>query len=81
MEEWRGFAGTGNGSSVLVEASKRTFRKWDARLTLAGWRATAARATGPGVRVVQNRGSCRNGAALFPEMEVFVPPSSFLQNV
>jgi len=65
----------------LVEASKRAFRIWDARLTLALWRATAARATGPGVRVVKNRGSRRNGAALSPEMGVFACPSPFFTNV
>ena len=53
----------------------------DARLTLAVWRATAARATGPGVRVDKNRGSRRNRAALFPEMGVFAPPSPFFKNV
>ena len=40
-----------------------------------------ARATGPGVRVVKNRGSRRNGAALSPEMGVFAPPSPFFKNV
>ena len=80
-ESWGDGAGTDNGASVLVEASKRAFCRWDARLTLAVWRATAARATGPGVRVVKNRGSRRNGPALFPEMGVFAPPSPFLKNV
>jgi hypothetical protein len=81
VEDWGDGAGTDNGASALVEASKRAFRRWDARLTLAVWRATAARATGPGVRVVKNRGSRRNGAALFPELGVFAPPSPFFKNV
>ena len=66
-----------NGNSALVEASKRALRRWAARLTLAGWRATAARATGPGVRVANSWGSRRNGSATFPETGVFVPPSPF----
>jgi len=81
VEDWGGGNGTDNGAGALVEASKRAFRRWDARLTLAVWRATAARATGPGVRVVQNRGSLRNGAPLFPEMGVFAPPSPFFKIV
>jgi len=78
VEDWGDGAGTDNGASALVEASKRAFRGWDARLTLAVWRATAARATG--VRVVKNRGSRRSGA-LFPEMGVFATPSPFFKNV
>ena len=83
VEDWGDGAGTDNGAkfNALVEASKRAFRRWDARLTLAVWRATAARATGPGVCVVKNRGSRRNGAALSPEMGVFAPPSPFFKNV
>ena len=69
------------GKESLVEASKRAFRRWDARLTLAVWRAMAARTTGPSVRVVKNRGSRRNGAALSPEIGVFAPPSPFFKNV
>jgi hypothetical protein len=53
VDDWGDGAGSGNSDSVLVEASKHAFRRWDARLTLAVWRATAARATGPGVRVVK----------------------------
>jgi len=81
VEDWGDGAGTDNGASALVEASKRALRRWDARLSLAVWRATAARDTGPGVRVVKNRGSRGNGAALFPEMGVFAPPSPFFKNV
>ena len=40
-------------SSALVDASRRAFRRWDA---LAVWRATAARATGPGVPRRQKSG-------------------------
>ena len=64
VEEWGNGAGTDNGNSALVEASTRALRRWDARLTLAVWRATTARATGPCVRVAKNGGSRRNGAAL-----------------
>ena len=64
-----------------MEASKRAFRRWDARLTLAVWRATAARAAGPGVRVTKNRESRRKGATLFPAMGVFALPSPFFRNV
>ena len=81
VEDWGDGAGTDNGASALVEASKRAVRRWDARLTLATWRATAARATGPGVRVVKNRESRRNEAAHFPEMGVLAPPSPFFKNV
>jgi len=81
VEDWGDGAGTDNGASALVEASKRAFRRWDARLTLAVWRATAARASGPGARVVKNRRSRRNGNALSPEIGVFAPPSPFLKNV
>ena len=80
-ENWGAGAGTDNGASALMEASKRAFRRWDARLTLAVWRATAARATGPGVHVVKYWGSRRNGAAVFPERRVFAPPSPFFKNV
>ncbi|KAJ1484607.1 hypothetical protein T484DRAFT_1796656 [Baffinella frigidus] len=73
--------GAENGTNALVEASKRAFHRWDARLTLAVWRATAVRATGPGVRVANNRRSRRNGAALSPETGVFAPPSPFYTNV
>ena len=38
-------------------------------------------ATAPGVRVVENRGSRRNGAALSPETGVLVPPSFFFSSV
>jgi len=75
LEDWGDGAGADNGNSALVEASKRALHRWDALLTLAVWRATAARATGPGVNVFQNRGSRRNKAALSPEMGVFAPPS------
>ena len=72
--------GSGNSDSALVEASKHAFRRSAARLTVAVWRATAARATGPGVRVVKNWGSRRNGTAPFPEMGVFAPLSPFHNN-
>jgi hypothetical protein len=81
VDDWGDGAGADNGANVLVEASKRAFRRWDARLTLAVWRATAARATGPGVRVVKNRGSRGNGAVPFPETGVFAPSSPFFKNV
>ena len=80
-KDWGDGAGTDNGASVLVEASTRAFLRWDARLTLAAWRATTARATGPGVSIVKTWVSPRNGAALFPEMGVFAPPSPFFKNV
>jgi len=54
VEDWGDGAGADNGNNALVEASKRAFHRWDTRLTLAVWRATAARATGPGVRVAKN---------------------------
>ena len=75
--------GTGmdNSASVLAEASKRAFRRWVARLTLAVWRATAARATSRGARAVQNRGSLRNGAALFTEMGVCIPSTPLFKNM
>ena len=79
-EDRGGRAGADNGYSVLVEAAKRALGRWDARLTLAVWRATAARATGPGVRVAKNWGSRRNGAATLPETGVFAPPSPFYNN-
>ena len=37
VEDWEDGAGTDHGASALVEASKRTFRRWGARLTLAVW--------------------------------------------
>jgi hypothetical protein len=80
VEDWGDGVGTGNGDNALVEASKHAFRRWDARLTLAVWRATAARATGPGVRVVKNWGFRRSGTAPFPEMGVFAPLSPFQNN-
>jgi len=80
VEDWGVGAGADNGNSALVEASKRALRRWDARLTLAVWRATAARATGPGVRVAKNWGSRRNGSATFPETGVFAPSSPFYNN-
>jgi hypothetical protein len=70
-------AGADNGNSALMEALKRVLRRWDARLTSAVWRATAARATGPRVGVARNWGSHRNGAATFPDTGVFAPPFSF----
>ena len=80
MDDWGDGAGADNGNSVLVEASKRALRRWDARLTLAVWRATAARATGPSVRVAKNWGSRRNGAATFPETGAFAPSAPFYNN-
>ena len=41
VEDWRHGAGADNGNSALVEASERALRRWDARLTLAVWRAAA----------------------------------------
>ena len=79
VADWGDGAGADNGANALVEASKRASRRWDA--CLAVWRATVARATGLGVRVVKNRGSRRNGAALSPETGVFAPPSPFFNNV
>jgi hypothetical protein len=81
VEDWGDGAGADNGANALVEASKRAFRRWDARLTLAVWRATATRAAGPGARVVKNRGSRRNGAVPFPETGVFAPSSPYFKNV
>jgi hypothetical protein len=81
VEDWEDGAGAVNGNSTLVQASKRALRRWDACLTLAVWRATTARATGPGVRVVKNRGSRRNGAALALAMGVFEHPCPFFKNV
>ena len=81
VEDWGDGAGTDNGASALVDASKRAFRRWDARLPLAVWRATAARSTGPGVCFVKFRGFRRIGTALFPEMGVRAPPSPFFKNV
>ena len=80
MEDWGHGAGADNGNSALAEASKRALRRWDARLTLAVWRATAARATGPGIRVAKDWGSRRNGSATFPETGVFAPLSPFYNN-
>ena len=77
VEDWGDEAVADNCNSALVEASKRALHRWDARLTLAIWRATAARATGPDVRIAKNWGSRRNGAAPFPETGVVAPPSSF----
>ena len=54
--------GTNNGASALVgEASERAFRRWDARLLLAVWRAAAARATGPGDPSHRNGGAFLGG--------------------
>ena len=64
--DWGDGAGIDNGARALVKASKRTFRRWDARLTLAVWQATAARATGPGVRVVKIEGPAGTGLP-FPQ--------------
>ena len=75
VKDWGGGAGADNGNNAMVEASKRAVHRWDARLTLAVWRATAARATGPCVHVAKNWRSCGNGAAPFPETEVFAPVS------
>ena len=80
VEDWRDGAGADIGNSALVEASKCALRRRDARLKLAVWRATAARATGPGVRVAKNWRSRRNGATPFPETGVFAPPSPFYNN-
>ena len=81
MEGWGDGAGIDNGASALVETSKCVFRRWDARLTLSVWRATAAHAPGPGICVVKNREARRNGAALSPGMGVFAPPSPFFEKV
>jgi len=67
VEDWGDGARADNGNGALVEATKSALRRWDARLTLAVWRATAARATVPGVRVAKNWGSRRNGSATFPD--------------
>ena len=80
MEDWGHGAGADNGNSALVDASERALGRWVARLTLAVWRATAERFTGPSVCVAKIWGSRRNGAATFPEMGVFAPPSSFYKN-
>jgi len=74
-------SGADTGASALVEASNRAFRIWDARLALAVWPATAARATDPGARVVRNWGPRRNGAALSPETGVCAPRYPFVNNV
>ena len=76
VDDWGDGAGSGSSDS----ASKHAFRRWDARLTSAVWRASAARATGPGVRVVKNWGSRRNGTAPFPERGGFAPLSPFHNN-
>ena len=81
VEDWGDGAGIDSGASAWVEASKCVFRRWDARLTLALWQATAARATGPGVCVVNKRGSHRNGAAIGPEMGVSAHPAPCFKNV
>ena len=52
--DWGDGAGAESGTSALVEASKYSLRRWDARLSLAVWRATAARATGSDVHVAKN---------------------------
>ena len=80
VEDWGDRAGADNGKSALLEASKRALRRWDGRLTLAVRRATAARATGPGVRVAKKWGSRKNGSATFPETGLFAPPSPFYNN-
>ena len=76
VEDWGDRAGADNGNSALVEVSKRALRRLDARLKSAIWRATAARVTGPGVRVAKNWGSRRNGAAT----GMFTPPSPFYKH-
>ena len=75
VEDWGAGVGADKCNSALVEASKRALSRWDARLTLAVWRATAARATGP--CVAKNCGSRWNGDAPFPETGAFAPPSPF----
>ena len=80
VEDCEDGAGADNGNSALVETSKRALHRWDARLTFAVWRATAAWATGPGVRVAKNWESRRNGAATFQETGVFAPSSPFYNN-
>ena len=80
VEDWKDGTGADNGANALVKTSKRAFYRWDARLTLAVWRATAARATGPGVRVVKNWGPRRNGNPPFPETGVFAPSAPFYNN-
>jgi hypothetical protein len=64
LVDWGDGAWANNGNSALVEASKRALRQWDARLTLAVWRATAARATGPGVSVAKNWSPAGTGLAI-----------------
>jgi len=54
VDGWGDGTGADHGNSVLVEASKCALRRWDARLALAVWRATAARAPGPDVHVAKN---------------------------
>ena len=76
VEDWGDGAGAENGSNALVEASKRAFRRWDARLTLPVWRATAARVTARGVRVVNNRGSRRNGPRRLGCLRLRLPSST-----
>ena len=80
VEDWGDGAAADNGNSVLVKVSKRALRRWNARLTLAVWRATTARATGPGVYVAKNWGSRRNGAATLLDTGLFVPPSPLYNN-
>ena len=77
VDDWEDGVGAYNGNSALVAASKCALRRWGARLMLAVWRVTAARATGPGVRVAKNLGSRRNGVATFLETGVFAPLSPF----
>ena len=81
VKDWGDGAGAENGNRALVEASKRAFLRWDEYLTLAVWRATAVRATGPGVRIVKNWGYRRSRGVLSPEMGVFAPPSPFFENM
>ena len=66
VEDWGDGAGTDNCASALVAATKRAFRRWDAHLKLAVWRETAARATGPGVRVIKKSGSPQERGCPFP---------------
>jgi len=77
VEDWGNGARADNGNSALVKASKRTLRRWDARLTFVVWRATAARATGPSVCIGKKCGSRRNGATLSPKTGVVAPSSPF----
>ena len=58
-------AGVDTGTNAL-EAAKRAFHRWEARLPLAVWRATAA-----------NRGPAGMELPPFPETGVFAPASPF----